>query len=96
MQDIASWQQSAAEARRAGNLGDRPLVALSGRQAPVSTEYPGAWTDLQVELAGLSTRGTRRVVNQSDGELIYEAPEVVVEAARQVLDEVRRGAAKLR
>ena len=95
MQDIASWQRSAAEAKSAGNLGDRPLVALSGHQAPVSTEYPSVWTDLQIELAGLSTRGTRRVVNQSEGELIYEAPDAVTEAARQVIDDIRRGAARL-
>ena len=96
MQDIASWLQSAAEARSAGNLGDRPLIALSGRQAPVATEYPSVWTDLQIELAGLSTRGTHREVDRSDGELIYEAPDAVIEAAHQVIDEVRRRAAKLR
>lgn len=96
MQDIASWQQSAAEARRAGNLSDRPLIALSGRQAPVAAEYPSVWNDLQIELAGLSARGTQRAVNQSEGELIYEAPEAVIEAARQVIDDVRRGPVKLR
>ena len=32
MQEIASWLQSAAEAKSAGNLGDRPLIALSGRR----------------------------------------------------------------
>jgi pimeloyl-ACP methyl ester carboxylesterase len=96
MQDIASWQQSAAEARRAGNLSDRPLIALSGRQAPVAAEYPSVWNDLQIELAGLSARGTQRAVNQSEGELIYEAPGAVIEAARQVIDDVRRGPVKLR
>src|SRR5580700_4018062 len=62
LQEIASWQQSATEAKRAGNLGDRPLIALSGRQAQVSADYPNVWTELQIELAGLSARGTRMIV----------------------------------
>jgi pimeloyl-ACP methyl ester carboxylesterase len=96
MQDIASWQQSATEAKSAGNLGDRPLIALSGRQAPVSADYPSVWTELQIELAGLSARGKRMIVDESDGELIYKAPSAIIEAAHQVINDVRRRDVSLR
>jgi pimeloyl-ACP methyl ester carboxylesterase len=90
VQEIASWQQSCTEAKSAGNLGDPPLIALSGRQAPVSAEYPDVWNELQIELAGLSARGTHIIVNAGAGELIYQAPDAVIEAAHQVINDVRR------
>lgn len=90
LQDIASWQQSAAQAKSAPNLGDRPLIALSGRQAPISAEYPSVWAELQLELARLSTRGSTRIVDESAGELIYAAPEAIVDAAHRVIEDVRR------
>jgi pimeloyl-ACP methyl ester carboxylesterase len=96
VQEIASWQQSASEAKAAGTLADRPLIALSGRQAPVSAEYPSVWTELQVELAALSSRGTYKTVNESAGELIYEAPDAVIAAVHEVISEVRRHAVVLR
>jgi pimeloyl-ACP methyl ester carboxylesterase len=96
VQEIASWQQSATEAKNAGNLGDCPLIVLSGRQAPVSAEYSSVWTELQNELAGLSARGRRMIVEESNGELIYEAPDAVIEATHQVISDVRRRAVRLR
>jgi pimeloyl-ACP methyl ester carboxylesterase len=96
VQEIASWQQSASEAKNAGALGDRPLTALSGRQEPVSAEYPSVWTDLQIELAALSSRGKYKTVNESAGELIYEAPDAVIAAVHEVISEVRRHAVVLR
>jgi hypothetical protein len=90
VQEIASWRQSASEAQSAGSLRDRPLIALSSLHAPVSAEYPDVWTELQIELARLSARGTHRIVNESAAELIYEAPDAVIKAAHQVINDVRR------
>jgi hypothetical protein len=90
MQDIASWAQSAAEARSAGSLGDRPLIVLSADSTDVASEYPSVWMELQTDLARLSARGRHVVIRGgSGGDLIYQAPDAVVEAARQVIGEVR-------
>lgn len=90
MQDIAAWQLSAAEARAAGSLGDRPLIALSADDSVVASEYPDVWRELQSDLARLSTRGKQVIINENDGELIYRSPEAVVEAAHQVISDARQ------
>jgi hypothetical protein len=96
MQDIASWVQSAAEARAAGSLGDRPLIVLSADNTAVASEYHSVWIELQTDLARLSARGKQVVINESNGELIYQAPGAVVEAVRQVVSDVRQQTSGLR
>jgi hypothetical protein len=89
MQDIASWVQSTAEARAAGSLGDRPLIVLSAENTALTSEYRRVWIELQTDLARLSARGKHVVINESTGEPIYQAPDAVVEAVRQVVSDVR-------
>jgi pimeloyl-ACP methyl ester carboxylesterase len=96
IQDIASWAQSAAEARTAGSLGDRPLIVLSAENTALTSEYRSVWMELQTELARLSARGNHVVMNEGTGELIYQAPDAVVEAARQVVSDVRQQPGGLR
>ena len=96
IQDIASWAQSAAEARTAGSLGDRPLIVLSAENTALTSEYRSVWMELQTELARLSARGNHVVINEGTGELIYQAPDAVVEAARQVIADVRHQPGGLR
>jgi pimeloyl-ACP methyl ester carboxylesterase len=96
MQDIASWAQSAAEARAAGSLGDRPLIVLSADNTAVASEYHSVWIELQTDLARLSARGRQVVIDERNGDLIYQAPDAVVEAARQVVGEVRQQPGGLR
>jgi pimeloyl-ACP methyl ester carboxylesterase len=82
-------------ARNAGSLGDRPLVVLTaGRYwAPPgfekeAAEYHEVWVhQLQASLARLSTHG-RQVVADAHHDMA-EAPEAMVTAVRQVVDEVR-------
>jgi len=52
--------------------------------------------ELQTELARLSARGKHVVINEGTGELIYQAPDAVVEAARQVVSDVRQQPGGLR
>jgi pimeloyl-ACP methyl ester carboxylesterase len=89
-QEVATWQTSTAEARTAGSLGDRPLIAINGGNTLAASEYHGVWMELQTDLAGLSTRGKLVTVDGSGEDLIYGAPGAVIEAAREVLDDVRR------
>ena len=82
-------------ARKAGSLGDRPLVVLTaGRYwAPdgfekEAAEYHEIWVhQLQASLVRLSTRG-RQVVVDSHHDM-GESPDSVVTAVRQVVDAVR-------
>ena len=85
---IASLAQSVREARAAGTLGNRPLIVISSENAIASSQNHDVWQELQEDLPGLSTRGTFLSLNQSRGDLIYQAPEAIVSAVRKVADEV--------
>ena len=84
---------SAAEVRTAGNLGDRPVIVLTAtRQDDIPPEIPpkdaqaeeDLWIhQLQPELARLSTRGKRIVVDSSH-EMPTEHPDVVISAIHEV------------
>lgn len=94
-----AWEKSAAEARAAGNLGDRPLIVLTAGK-PFSTGDPEAdkelaafheiWVhQLQPKLAQLSTRGQQVIVESSGHGIGEEASDAVVGAIRQVLSDTR-------
>jgi len=89
MQDIASWRLSSAEARSAGSLGGRPLLVLSAGNIAAPPEFLEAWTNAQGDLARLSTRGRQMSVSGGAGDLLYDAPDAIVEAVRQFVAEVR-------
>ncbi len=82
--------------RAPASLGDIPLIVLSEGKPdiPFMQERLAVWTGLQRELAGLSTRG-RHVVAMQSGHFIHlTEPALIVDAARQVVGEVRNDAAK--
>jgi hypothetical protein len=89
MQDIASWRLSSAEARATGSLGGRPLLVLSAENITAPQEFLEAWTNVQNELARLSTRGRQIAVGGGASDLLYDAPDAIVAAVRQVVAEVR-------
>ena len=89
LQDVACWGQSTAQARAAGSLGDRPLYVVSSESEAVAPEYRGVWMELQRDLAGLSSRGKMTVVDEGNGDLIYRAPDSIVEAVRQAVRALR-------
>jgi hypothetical protein len=89
MQDIASWRLSSAEARAAGGLGGLPLLVLSAGNIAAPPEFLEAWTNAQSDLARLSTRGRQIAVGGGASDLLYDAPDAIVEAVRHVVAEVR-------
>ena len=89
MQDIASWRLTSAEMREGGALGGRPLLVLNARNIIASPEFFEAWTNFQSDLARLSTRGKQIAVGGGASDLLYDAPDAIVDAVRQVLKEVR-------
>ena len=89
IQDIASWRLSSAEAQEAGSLGGHPLVVLSAGNIPAPPEFLEAWTNTQNDLARLSTRGRQVVVGGGANDLLYDAPDAIVDAVTQIVAEVR-------
>jgi pimeloyl-ACP methyl ester carboxylesterase len=89
MQDIASWRLSSAEAQAAGSLGDRPVRVLSAGNIAAPPEFLEAWTNVQSDLARLSTRGRQIAVGGAASDLLHDAPDAIVEAVRQVVAELR-------
>ena len=76
--------------RRAGNLGDRPLIVLTAtRQEDIAPEIPlrdeeDLWVHrLQPELARLSNH-CKQIVVDSSHEMPTEHPEVVISAIHEV------------
>ena len=78
-------------ARAAGGFGNLPVTVLSsGKQSEDwYTETHEIKLGLHAELAGRSSRGRHVIVNNSQHEMLYEAPEAVIEAVRDIVEEVR-------
>jgi pimeloyl-ACP methyl ester carboxylesterase len=89
LQDIGAWQQSAAELREAGTLGDRPLIVLSSENPGLAPERSRDWMEQQSDLVRLSSRGKQIVLDDGSVDLIYQAPGAVVDAVRQLLKPLR-------
>ena len=87
-------------ARRAGDLGDRPLVVLAARkywkpEDPAAAQeiavFHETWVNqLQPELARLSKNGKLVIVENSDHGIPEEAPGAVEAAVHEVVMEVRK------
>jgi pimeloyl-ACP methyl ester carboxylesterase len=67
-------------------LGDRPLIVLAAGQNMTATPY---WAEAQRRLAALSSNG-RLIVAEGSGHAIHwDQPTLVVDAVRQVIEDVR-------
>jgi hypothetical protein len=89
MQDIASWRLSSEEAQAAGSLGGRPLLVLSGENLAGSPAFLEARANAQSDLIRLSTKGKLIEVGKGASDLLYDAPDTIVESVRRVIAEVR-------
>jgi pimeloyl-ACP methyl ester carboxylesterase len=99
--ELKSFPESAAQTAASGSLGDLPLVVLSHDPDKPSSDLPAdvakpvndAWEKMQKELSQLSTRGTRVVAKNSSHYIQMDRPDVVIDAVRGVLDQVRAASA---
>jgi pimeloyl-ACP methyl ester carboxylesterase len=77
------------------SLGDVPLVVLAHTNleavpgVELSPEAGRIWLELQAELASLSPQGRLVRVEDSGHDILYQRPELVVEAIRTVVSEAR-------
>jgi pimeloyl-ACP methyl ester carboxylesterase len=95
--ELQCFPENVLQASTAGALGDVPLAVLSSDPARLEPDLPEdlvepmnqAWQRMQEELAHLSTRGTRHVAQGSGHYIQLDRPDVVIEAVRQVVRQVR-------
>jgi pimeloyl-ACP methyl ester carboxylesterase len=99
--EIQALEESSAEVRAAGNLGDRPLIVLTAAKSQLGSSLPGKveeeqqriWAEvLQAELARLSSRGKQIIVPDSGHMIPYEHPEAVISAVHEVWSSARTSA----
>jgi hypothetical protein len=62
---------------------------LSAGNIAAPPELLDDWTKAQSDLARLSTRGRQVTVGGGASDLLYDAPDAIAEAVRQVIAEVR-------
>ncbi|HET9160836.1 MAG TPA: alpha/beta hydrolase [Caulobacteraceae bacterium] len=95
---VAERNAMPATLRQAGayrNLGERPVIVLSRGKAPADMPRAQAqvweriWPDLQRDMASWSSRGTQRTIAGSGHYIPNDAPQAVIDAIREVVDEVR-------
>jgi hypothetical protein len=90
IQEFPAVDESIAQTRAAGDLGDRPLRVISA--APRSSPFPeqDVGMQLQADLVRLSTRGKQLIVGDASiRPLHYQAPHAVIDSVHQVVDEIR-------
>lgn len=100
--ELRSFEQSAAQVRDAGTLGDRPLIVLTAGKYDSALELSMGisqqdideqhriWVDeLQASHAQLSTRGKQLIIEDSAHMIPFERPDAVVAAIREVLEAAR-------
>jgi pimeloyl-ACP methyl ester carboxylesterase len=75
-----------AQLQAAPSLGVRPLIVLASEQNMTATPY---WVEAQRRQAALSTNG-RLIVAAGSGHYIHwDQPTLVIDALRQVIEDVR-------
>jgi len=85
------WTKSLAEAGKVTSLGDRPeIVVTAGRSftGDLRFLYP-VWVRLQSEMKRLSSNSVHVIAPRSSHFVQLDAPDVVLAAARAVVDAVR-------
>jgi pimeloyl-ACP methyl ester carboxylesterase len=93
---LEQTQEQVRSARRS-LLGDLPLTVLShgvpqnvpGMPDDVNQAYEEIWQAMQVEIANLSSRGQRLVVENSGHMIHHDQPQAVVDAIRAMVMSVR-------
>lgn len=95
--ELKAFSESAAQAAATGTLGDLPLAVLSEDPAMPQADLPedlakptrDAWSQMQNELAQLSTDSTHEIAKGSGHYVQLDRPEMVVAAVKTVVEKAR-------
>ncbi|MGO8796833.1 MAG: alpha/beta fold hydrolase [Candidatus Sulfotelmatobacter sp.] len=96
--ELKTFPKSAAQTAATVLLGDLPLAVLSHDPAKPQPDLPedlvnpfnDAWSQMQEELAQLSTRSTHVIAKNSGHYIQLDRPDVVIEAVRNVVEQGRQ------
>jgi pimeloyl-ACP methyl ester carboxylesterase len=98
--EINAQEESCAEVRamKITSFGNMPLIVLSaGRPETIASlsdvgnqQRWEVWQALQSELAALSSEGKQIIAEQSGHMIQLDQPDLVVEAIREMVDEIRK------
>jgi pimeloyl-ACP methyl ester carboxylesterase len=107
LKGVQSDDASITAAGNFRNLGDRPLVVLTGTRklSPDELQALGLsqaqemqmqtlWNELQADLATYSTHSRHEIVPDASHLIQFERPDVVIKAVREVVMDVRQTKAK--
>ena len=97
--ELSVVEQTAREVPVPGILSPRPIVVLSRSDFGVELGDPEglieetrmAWTEMQNELADLSSNSVHRIVPNTSHEVQIDAPEAVIAAISEVVSAIRTG-----
>lgn len=95
--ELSAFDESAAQVRATGLLGDIPLVVVTSGKLDSQMVPPGYPVDqmneihreLQNELAGLSVSSTHIVAEESGHYIQLDQPELLVSSIRQMVEMIR-------
>ena len=95
--ELQAVSESAAQAAKAGTLGDMPLAVLSEDPDKPQPALPedlvkpasDAWQQMQDDLARLSTHSTHVIAKNSGHFIQFDRPDIVIEAVRKIVDQAR-------
>jgi pimeloyl-ACP methyl ester carboxylesterase len=79
-----SFVETALQVHSADSLGDVPLIVVT-RGLDASTDFEEA----QAELLDLSSASTQMTTSESDHYIVYHDPLLIVDAVRQILDQLQ-------
>ncbi len=89
----SNFVEDAEQLRQAGGLlGDKPLIVITaGKPWPgkENDDLNSVWPELQTDLVTKSSRGKQIIAEHSDHMVNLEQPEIIVQAVREMVDELR-------
>jgi len=103
--EVDGFDSTMDDARAVHSFGDRPVIVLTalmpfkpeelkkmGLSAEEGAAFKQQWRAMHAEQAAMSSRGEQRIVSDSGHYIQIDQPDRVVDAVREVVDDVRADA----
>jgi pimeloyl-ACP methyl ester carboxylesterase len=102
LKELQAINTTLANANHFRQLGDRPIIVLTGTQPPSPEELKvmqmskaqerainAVWQKLQQDMATWSSHSRHQLVNDASHYIQFDRPDVVIKALREVVNDVR-------
>jgi pimeloyl-ACP methyl ester carboxylesterase len=83
---LTTWDESAAQVRASGSLGNLPLIVISEDPAKNTPAFLSVFESGQEQLAGLSSNSVRMTAIGSGHQIQRERPDLVIQAIKNVFE----------